>query len=336
MRLFGSDRIARWMDRTGAEENEVITHPWVTSAIGQAQKRVELQNFQARKKLLEYDDVMNQQREVIYSLRLFALEGGEELKAEAERMVEQAVAGLADELIGTAKDAFQWDRALIETEFLLRFLISLPGVTDPAKIRSRDELVHAAEQAGRQAFQAKLDYFKEIEAKVGAVNLGAQALSHVMLNLIDEKWKDHLYDLDQLRAAIQYRAWGQKDPLIEYKSEAYDMFVGLMRDVHATFAERWLKLQIEIGPPRGGPGDVGGPAVRGPRPGPIGGPRRPTPMVASKPDTDGLVQADTAAASPRRPPAGPPPQSPYAGVGRNDPCPCGSGKKFKKCHGAAI
>src|SRR5213593_5055580 len=87
MRLFGSDRIARWMDRTGAEEGEVITHPWVTGAIGQAQKRVELQHFQARKKLLEYDDVMNQQREVIYSLRLFALEGGEELKAEALRMI---------------------------------------------------------------------------------------------------------------------------------------------------------------------------------------------------------------------------------------------------------
>src|SRR5881409_3339055 len=140
MRLFGSDRIARWMDRTGAEENEVITHPWVTGAIGQAQKRVELQNFQARKKLLEYDDVMNQQREVIYSLRLFALEGGEELKAEALRMVEQAVAELADELIGTAKDAYQWDRALMETEFLLKFLVSVPGVTDPARIRSRDEL----------------------------------------------------------------------------------------------------------------------------------------------------------------------------------------------------
>src|SRR5438128_7399065 len=81
MRLFGSDRIARWMDRTGAEEGEVITHPWVTSAIGQAQKRVELQNFQARKKLLQFDDVMNKQREVIYSRRLYALEGGEGLKA---------------------------------------------------------------------------------------------------------------------------------------------------------------------------------------------------------------------------------------------------------------
>ena len=330
MRLFGSDRIARWMDRTGAEEGEVITHPWVTSAIGQAQKRVELQNFQARKKLLEYDDVMNQQREVIYSLRLFALEGGEELRAEAVRMIEQAVERLADELIGDAKDAYQWDRALMETEFLLKFLISIPGLTDPANIRSRDDLVRAAQQAGRAAFEAKLEYFKEIEAKVGAQNLGGQALSHIMLTVIDEKWKDHLYDLDQLKAAIQYRAWGQKDPLIEYKQEGYDMFVGLMRDVHATFGERWLKLQIELGPP---PGDVGGPGVRGPRPGPVGGPRRSTPMVASKAEADGLIRGDTPAVPKAAPGAAVP--NPYAGVGRNDPCPCGSGKKFKKCHGAA-
>ena len=331
MRLFGSDRIARWMDRTGAEEGEVITHPWVTSAIGQAQKRVELQNFQARKKLLEYDDVMNQQREVIYSLRLFALEGGEELRAEAVRMIEQAVERLADELIGDAKDAYQWDRALMETEFLLKFLISIPGLADPAKIRSRDELVRAAQQAGRAAFEAKLDYFKEIESKVGAQNLGGQALSHIMLTVIDEKWKDHLYDLDQLKAAIQYRAWGQKDPLVEYKQEGYDMFVGLMRDVHATFAERWLKLQIEVGPP---PGDTGGPGVRGPRPGPVGRPRRPTPMVASKPEADGLIRGDTPALPTPTPGVQVP--NPYAGVGRNDPCPCGSGKKFKKCHGAAV
>jgi len=331
MRLFGSDRIARWMDRTGAEEGEVITHPWVTSAIGQAQKRVELQNFQARKKLLEYDDVMNQQREVIYSLRLFALEGGEELRAEAVRMIEQGVERLADELIGDAKDAYQWDRALMETEFLLKFLISIPGLADPAKIRSRDELVRAAQQAGRAAFEAKLDYFKEIESKVGAQNLGGQALSHIMLTVIDEKWKDHLYDLDQLKAAIQYRAWGQKDPLVEYKQEGYDMFVGLMRDVHATFAERWLKLQIEVGPP---PGDIGGPGVRGPRPGPVGRPRRPTPMVASKPEADGLIRGDTPALP--TPAPGVPVPNPYASVGRNDPCPCGSGKKFKKCHGAAV
>ncbi|OLD72454.1 MAG: preprotein translocase subunit SecA [Chloroflexi bacterium 13_1_20CM_66_33] len=333
MRLFGSDRIARWMDRTGAEEGEVITHPWVTSAIGQAQKRVELQNFQARKKLLEYDDVMNQQREVIYSLRLFALEGGEELRAEAVRMIEQAVERLADELIGDAKDPYQWDRALMETEFLLKFLISIPGLTDPAKIRSREELVRAAQQAGRAAFEGKLEYFKEIEGKVGAQNLGSQALSHIMLTVIDEKWKDHLYDLDQLKAAIQYRAWGQKDPLIEYKQEGYDMFVGLMRDVHATFAERWLKLQIEIGPPPG----QGQPARAPARTvtGPAGGlpARRATPMVATKATADGLVSAPAGVATPVG--AAVPAANPYAGVGRNDPCPCGSGKKFKKCHGAA-
>src|SRR3989449_1056759 len=327
MRLFGSDRIARWMDRTGAEEGEVITHPWVTSAIGQAQKRVELQNFQARKKLLEYDDVMNQQREVIYSLRLFALEGGEELKAEALRMVEQAVAGLADELIGDTKDAYQWDRALMETEFLLKFLVSVPGVTDPARIRSRDELVRAGQQAAREAFQAKLDHFKEIEAKVGAVNIGAQALSHVMLTVIDEKWKDHLYDLDQLKAAIHYRQWGQKDPLIEYKREGYEMFVGLMHDVHATFGERWLKLQIEIGPPRGG----AAPAPLGAAP-----KKKIAPVVASKATADGLVSngPPDAAAPPGLPPV--PASNPYVGIGRNDPCPCGSGKKFKKCHGAGL
>src|SRR3989475_636660 len=344
MRLFGSDRIARIMDRTGSEENEVITHPWVTAAIGQAQKRVELQNFQSRKKLLEYDDVMNQQREVIYALRLFALEGGEELKAEALRMVEQAVAELADELIGNTKDAYQWDRALIETEFLLKFLVSVPGVTDAAKIRSRDELVQAAQRASREAFQAKLDHFKEIEAKVGAVNIGGQALSHVMLGVIDEKWKDHLYDLDQLKAAIHYRQWGQRDPLIEYKREGYEMFVGLMRDVHATFAERWLKLQIEIGPPpqRGAPSGPGGrpPAssASGPGAGLVKGPspRRPAPMVASKPAVDGLVSGDPAVASQPSPVGAGVAPNPYAGIGRNDPCPCGSGKKFKKCHGAGL
>ena len=359
MRLFGSDRIARWMDRTGAEEGEVITHPWVTGAIGQAQKRVELQNFQARKKLLEYDDVMNQQREVIYSLRRFALEGGEELKAEALRMVEQAVEQLADGLIGDAEDAHQWDRALMETEFLLKYLISVPDVTDPAKLRSRDDLVHAAQQAGRAAFQAKLDQLSDAEAAVrrdleaqirretdpalkqllearlaGMTSLAGQALSQIMLSVIDEKWKDHLYDLDQLRAAIQYRAWGQKDPLIEYKTEAYDMFVGLMDDLRSTFAERWLKLQIDVGPaPRPGrtiTGPLGGRAA----------PRRATPMVASKAAADGLVSGGTATGPLPQPPGpgGVPvaAANPYAGVGRNDPCPCGSGKKFKKCHGAAM
>ena len=345
MRLFGSDRIARIMDRTGAEEGEVITHPWVTAAIGQAQKRVELQNFQQRKRLLQFDDVMNQQREVIYSQRLYALEGGEELKAEAQRMIDSAVERLADGLIAEYDDPGQWDRELFETEFLQKFLISIPGVTDAAKIKTRDELVRAAQQAGREAFQEKLRYLKDIESRIGAAKLGEQALSHVTLSVIDEKWKDHLYDLDQLREGIYYRAWGQKDPLVEYKQEAFEMFVGLMHDLQGTFAERWFKLQIQVDPaPPPPPGMQRSPSrgVTGPAGGLPGASRRQTPMVASKAAADGLVTTGE-----------PPPPSvqrggsargvaepafatnPYVGVGRNDPCPCGSGKKFKKCHGAA-
>src|SRR5438034_10495663 len=123
MRLFGSDRIARIMDRTGSEENEVITHPWVTAAIGQAQKRVELQNFQARKRLLEYDDVMNQQREVIYSLRLFALERGEELKAEARRMIASALGHAVRKFLAETQRPEDWDRPGLQSLLTMQFLI---------------------------------------------------------------------------------------------------------------------------------------------------------------------------------------------------------------------
>ena len=347
MRLFGSDRIARLMDRTGGvswrctscgqaqekktekcqhcgksgtleEENEVITHPWVTSAIGQAQRRVELQNFQSRKKLLEYDDVMNQQREVIYSLRRYALEGGEELKGEAVRLVEGAVRRLAEGLVAEFDAPEQWDRELMETEFLQKYLISVPALREPAQVSDANALLVTTAQAARDAFQGKIEYFRQFEAKVGTRNLAEQALAHVMLGVIDEKWKDHLYDLDQLRSAIQYRAWGQKDPLLEYKAEAFEMFKGLMDDLQNTFTERWLRLQLQVGPPAP-------PRPMAPR------------TVATKADADGLVATDTATGPrpPRALPAQPVPvASPYAGVGRNDPCPCGSGKKFKKCHGA--
>ncbi len=362
MRLFGSDRIARWMDSSGAqsyrctecgerqekqtekcehcgragtlvEEHEVITHPLVTRAIGQAQKRVELQNFQSRKRLLEYDDVMNQQRDVIYSLRLFALEGGEELRAEAARMVEQAIERQVDQMVAATDDPGQWDRQLMGTELLQKFLLSVADITDPRTIKNRDELVAAALQAARDALAAKTGYLKDIETKIAGTGLAEQVLSFEMLRVIDEKWKDHLYDLDQLRAAIQYRAWGQKDPLVEYKQEAYGMFVDLMHDLHSTFAERWLKLQVQIGPPPG-QGGQGGRTLTGP----LGGPRRPAPMTATKPEADGLVSPGTATGPkpPQAAPGTPVPASPYAGVGRNDPCPCGSGKKFKKCHGANL
>jgi preprotein translocase subunit SecA len=340
MRLFGSDRIAGWMDKGGAEEGEVISHRWVTGAISQAQKRVELQNFQSRKRLLEYDDVMNQQREVVYSLRLFALERGEQLKAEATRMVDQAMERTVAMMLADAERPEDYDREGLQGALLQQFLVSADDITDPGRTPTQDRIVAAAKDAGHDTFRRKIEYLQDFGRQIGAQEVDGQVLSTVMLTVLDEKWKDHLYDLDQLRNAIQYRAYGQRDPLVEYKKEAFEMFEDLMRDVHATFTERFLKIQVTAEPPRH-PGS--GPLQRG-----VPQPRRPEPAVTSgadelfAPDARALAPAPAPPVGPRLPtppvvttnrgplvPAGGQPRE----VGRNEPCPCGSGKKYKKCHG---
>jgi preprotein translocase subunit SecA len=338
MRLFGSERIASLMDRLGAQEGEHLTHPLITRSIGQAQKRVELQNFQTRKRLLDYDDVMNQQREVIYSLRAFALEGGEELKGEARKMVEQALARRIEQGVANFDSPEQWDFGVLRQDLLMHYLITVPqfaeSEADPPRLLP--EAQQAGQAAGAEAFENKLK------------TLGAQAadpvLSFVMLKVLDDKWKDHLYDLDQLRAAINYRAWGQKDPLIEYKQEAYSMFVDLMADIYHTFAEQFLRAQFVFEP--------------APPPSPL---RNATPVKPAY-DAQGMLRRDgddgvTMDVGPGEAPAreqvarretpniagvkpvaavGSAGKAPvdWSAVGRNDPCPCGSGKKFKKCHGA--
>ncbi|HEU4749335.1 MAG TPA: preprotein translocase subunit SecA, partial [Gemmatimonadaceae bacterium] len=241
MRLFGSDRIAKLMDRMGAEEGEMLTHSLITRSIEQAQKRVELQNFQSRKRLLEYDDVMNQQREVIYSLRSFALEGGEELIAEAQKMVEKGIAKRVESTLATFDTPEEWDFALLRQDLLMHYMLTVPGFEDGNLPVSEQEAQERGVEAGRKAFTDKLQSLGEFSG---------QLLALVMLHVLDEKWKDHLYDLDQLRNAIGYRSWGQKDPLIEYKHEAYNMFVDLMDDIHNTFTERFLKAQITFEQPR--------------------------------------------------------------------------------------
>src|ERR1035437_8468097 len=156
MRLFGSDRIARLMDRMGAQEGEMLTHPLITRSIEQAQKRVELQNFQSRKRLLEYDDVMNQQREVIYSLRSFALEGGEELKGESVKMVQDAVARRVETTLAGEEDPMDWDVALLRQDLLMHYLLTVPCFEEDG---TRPATVAAAggqtSDAGVKAFHAK-------------------------------------------------------------------------------------------------------------------------------------------------------------------------------------
>ncbi len=353
MRLFGSERIAGLMDRLGAQEGEVLTHSLITRSIESAQKRVELQNFQARKKLLDYDDVMNQQREVIYSLRSFALEGGEELKGESLKMIEKAMSHRVQTNLAEYDTAEEWDFDLLHQDLLMHYLVQVNAFAQPDHRPTDEEsATRMAVEAGTGAFWAKLQSLDSVRDELGRP-YGDRLLSLVMLNVLDEKWKDHLYDLDQLRNSIHYRSWGQVDPLIEYKQEAYKMFVDLMNDIYNTFAERFLKVQLVFEPPAPPPpppqqkatkrynalGILEDVAQEQAEPTPNGtdagvdiGPAEPppvTPPVARKDPT--IVGAGRARSlDPGKAPA----NADWSTVGRNDPCPCGSGKKFKKCHGA--
>jgi preprotein translocase subunit SecA len=358
MRLFGSERIASLMDRLGAQEGEVLTHSLITRSIEGAQKRVELQNFQARKRLLDYDDVMNQQREVIYSLRSFALDGGEELKGESLKMIEKAITFRVDTSLAD-EDVAQWDFDLLRQDLLMHYLLQVPEYEKedhrPTDLTSAQ---HVAIEAAKKAFWGKLESLDGVRDEAGQP-YGGRLLSLVMLNVLDEKWKDHLYDLDQLRNAIHYRSWGQKDPLIEYKHEAYTMFVDLMNDIYSTFTERFLKAQLIFEPPppppppppqkatkrynafgiledvsvdeaaaQSGNGGNGTDAVDiGPAETPAAKPvsARKDPIVVGAGRTRSLSNNSA-----------PPQNIDWSSVGRNDPCPCGSGKKFKKCHGANL
>ena len=345
MRLFMSDRVAGAMEKLGAEEGEVIAHPLVTRSIGKAQMRVEGNNFEARKRLLDYDDVMNQQREVIYDLRLFALEGGEDLKGEIWEMIEHALVGTVDEYTSSAGE--EWDLAGLKRRLLLDYLMlvgDLPdeGESDPDL--DRDDVVDSVTEAGREAFRRKLEGFGEAAERI---------TSYIMLSVIDQKWKDHLYDLDHLKASISYRSWGQKDPLVEYKKEAYDMFVDLMRDLRKTLSSLILRAQVERQPmPRrrpvggqrltytgpqdtSGAGTAGGPASPVSRPGRTSGQVDATGVAsharaAASPATDVSTLATNRGEARKLKPA-----TVQAPPGRNAPCPCGSGRKYKKCHGRA-
>jgi preprotein translocase subunit SecA len=355
MRLFGSERIANVMDRMGAEDGEVITHGLVTKSIERAQKRVEMNNFEARKRLLDYDDVMNQQREVIYDLRLFALEGGEDLKGEIWEMIEHAARDALAEYAPADEPPEGWDLAGLRRRILLdQFVLvtELPEENDPDHEHEHHEIEAWVIEGLRSAFHRKLESLADHAEAV---------MSFIMLSVIDDKWKDHLYDLDHLKASISFRGWGQKDPLIEYKQEAYEMFVDLMTDLRKTVAQFFFRAQF--GPPQmqrrapqrlqySGPTDSPGGdlAARAAHSARRGMPSRAAPAAG----VDDLGMARSAQAggggAQLQPFGGPGPDPRQLATnrgeertrtpvtvekepGRNDPCPCGSGKKYKKCHG---
>ncbi len=350
MRIFGSDRISGLMQRLGMEEGVPIEHGMVTRAIERAQKQVEAQNFGVRKHLLEYDDVMNKQRENIYTLRRQLLEGrirvdeGEEtidshgyLLQVAEDLLDDTV----DRFAGQEMDVEEWDLGALRQE--VTRLFALEG-DDYAGI----DFDRMSTGEIRDALWERIQRSYDEKEKLLGAELLRKIERDIMLQIVDAQWKDHLYSLDHLKEGIGLRGYGQRDPLVEYKRESFTLFQDMKARVEEEMVRAmwWLRPMIsEEGP---------GVAVRRPAP------RRPTPLILNDPGASqnsvfgpgGQAGRGSAAAVAEDDSASPfapsrPKPARVGGddtiktvkreepkVGRNDPCPCGSGKKYKKCHGA--
>ncbi|MFH1791766.1 MAG: SEC-C metal-binding domain-containing protein [Candidatus Omnitrophota bacterium] len=302
MRIFGSDRIRGIMDRMGMEEGQDIQHPLVTRAISTAQKRVEMQNAAIRQHILKYDNVMNQQREMIYSRRRYIILGGD-LKEE----VFNTVSAVFDNwLAGYESEDFL---SGLRMKLLLKTLITFRE--DELKGLDKEELLAKINRAARELYGKKEDI------------IGSDKVRHiermVMLGIIDMNWKDYLFNIDQLREGINWRAYGQRDPLVEYQHEAFAMFKNFIETIDEEIVERLFKtFAVEehftrrvIGTGREKFIHDGFSAL-------AAGSDRGIPAPVSRHEMD-LPQETV--------------KRPADKVGRNDPCPCGSGKKYKKCCG---
>jgi preprotein translocase subunit SecA len=312
MRLFGGERIAALMTRLGVQEGEVIEHRMVTRSIENAQRKVEAHNFDIRKHLLEYDDVMNKQRTVVYDLRNRLLENAD-VRDEVREWIYERVAERAEKFLGApGTHSEEWDLKGFADD--LSFLLMWP--VDAKDLEAGGSREGIEETAGRIAAEA---FTRKVETTGG--DAFVDVARQVMLWTLDEKWRDHLYELDHLKGGIGLRAYGQRDPLLEYKREAFELFETLLDDVREEALRRLFRVQLADAPPVRERAPARMTATHAEAPTPFGG------AEAGGEAQESQRQAPASQASP--------PPRPSRGVlraGRNDPCPCGSGKKYKKCH----
>ncbi|MBF0498726.1 MAG: preprotein translocase subunit SecA [Candidatus Riflebacteria bacterium] len=289
MRLFGSANIAGWMEKLGWEEGEPIEHPWISKSIENAQRRVESHHFDIRKHVLKYDDVMNQQRTVVYKERRKALEQSE---------IHEDVIGMAEELIGEIIERHlndeiapdDWDYNSL-TEDLKKVFPIETGPEQLSKL-SRDELQEELMNLVEQKLEAKRN-------EVGPENFLSME-KFLLLQIVDGKWKDHLYNMDNLQEGIHLRSWGQKDPLVEYKLEGFTMFQDMISSIKEEILHYLFRLSYTTSDEQE--------EVK----------EKSQEVYYNRSDETEVAQAPKRVASK---------------AGRNDPCPCGSGRKFKKCCG---
>ena len=343
MRLFGGskmDSIAHMMEKTNQEDDMPIQAGMVSKSIESAQRQVESMHFAARKNVLEYDDVMNLQRKAIYEERNAILDG----KSMTERIpgiIRDAVDAIVGECCPGNSASDDWDVRAIDL-----WAANMTGCNDfsVAKVDHEDEAENVAE-----ALNDFLTWIYEQKSEQLGHDLMENLSAQVMLRIIDTRWMAHLQEMDYLKTGIGLRAFGQRDPLVEYKNEAYNAFQNLTSSMYDDYLRTLLRLEIAAKPAAEGAPAGGG------RPAPAALAEQEDPLARkmsySAPEQaleESSIRGRRAAAAraasgvpaaPPRPAAGKPQtyvkdkEDPYANVGRNDPCPCGSGKKFKKCHG---
>ncbi|MGD0830578.1 MAG: preprotein translocase subunit SecA [Terracidiphilus sp.] len=344
IRIFAKQWMSSMMQRMGMKEDEPIESKMITKRIEGAQKAVEAQNFESRKHLLEYDDVMNKQREAVYGLRRQLLEGVDQKELILEDYVGGILSGILDEFAGEKLHPDQWNVKGIDEKLIDHFGITFESVGIKPLELGRHELGDAIFDKLKEGYEAK-------EKILSAATMRYHERM-VMLSVIDGLWKDHLLSMDHLKEGIGLRGYAQKDPLVEYKSESYDMFEAMMLKFQEDTVRFLFRMQI-LGPD-GQPVD-GTPRINRtvPKAPPVASaeerltidaaPREITISTRQPSSTiDALEkeflrkkQRELEAASRSGGDASQPTQRRTGEkVGRNDPCPCGSGKKYKKCHGA--
>ncbi len=296
LRIFGSERISSIMEKLGMEEGIPIEHKMITRSIENAQKKVEAHHFDTRKQLLEYDDVMNKQREVIYERRRLIL-ADHDLTEEIHASIEELVDGILAVHCDEEQYEEAWDIDGLADACQSQFAANIRGeggddasvFRDMGRDALREQIVEQMHQAYAQKRESiGTDVFRQIEKMI-------------MLRVIDAQWKDHLLGMDHLKEGIGLRGYGQKDPLVEYKREGFDMFANMMTRIKSEVLEHLYRVQLAQGEPP-----------------PTLETERRAPVHLSRGESE--PQAQTV-------------RREGAKVGRNDLCPCGSGKKYKKCHG---
>ncbi|MBQ6524355.1 MAG: preprotein translocase subunit SecA [Atopobiaceae bacterium] len=330
MRLFGGDRMDRisaMMTKYDMPPDMPIQAKMVTKAVESAQRKVEEINFAMRKNVLDYDDVMNKQRQVIYEERNKILDG-KDLTEHVSDVTYDTAERKVTEFCSEALDPSDWD-----TEGLERWMTELTGREDVPHITEDDlhsEIVEKVNDFISACYEEKRERLSD--------EVMHELSAQVMLRVIDTRWMSYLQEMDYLKTGIGLRGFGQRDPLVEYKSEAYAAFTELVNTMYEDFLRTILRIELVRAPQQAPdadaePDELRGASYSGPREvdGDQGRANRPTPaMPAAQPRTNASMQPGQSTVATYRKSDDP---NPYANVGRNEPCPCGSGKKFKNCHG---